>query len=368
MNFAAYLKEVGRGERSARDLPFDEAKLLFGAMLDGGVPDLELGALLIALRFKTESLTELLGFYAALDERIAQLKAPAFSGSAPALADGVSTGPHLRPVIIPSYNGARRQANLMPLLVMLLKRLQVPVLVHGVLESEGRVAAAYIFRELGVLPQANSRQAQEALLRDGVAFVPIGALAPGLSNLLALRSRLGLRSSAHTLAKLIDPFSADSALSDLRVSSVADSTPQAVRRGHSGGGLRMVSVTHPAYADKMREFFIESGSAALLMRGTEGEAFANPKRRPQIEYICDGVSEVLFEAEHGSIKQLPALPDDCDARTTAKWISETLGGAHPIPLPIINQLACCLYASGYASDFTQAKAIAAVKARLPMAA
>ncbi|MEI6724210.1 MAG: DNA-binding protein YbiB [Betaproteobacteria bacterium] len=257
----------------------------------------------------------------------------------------------MRPIVIPSYNGARRQANLMPLLAMLLKRMAVPVLVHGVLESEGRVAAAYVFRELGVLPQANSRQAQEALQRDGVAFVPIGALAPGLSNLLALRGRLGVRSSAHTLAKLIDPFSADNSFG----------TGQ-------GGGLRMVSVTHPAYADKMRDFFIESGSAALLMRGTEGEAFANPKRRPQIEYIRDGVSTVLFEAEHGTIKNLPALPDECDARTTAQWIRETLDGAHPIPLPIINQLACCLFASGYADDFTQAKAIAAVKARLPLAA
>ncbi len=339
MSYAAYLKEVGRGERGARDLPFDEAKKLFGAMLDGGVPDLELGALLIALRFKTESLTELLGFHAALDERIVQLKAPAGRDG---VADGAPRPAGVRPVIIPSYNGARRQANLMPLLVLLLKRLQVPVLVHGVLESEGRVAAAYVFRELGVLPQANSRQAQDALLRDGLAFVPIGALAPGLSNLLALRSRLGLRSAAHTLAKLIDPF--------------------------GGGGLRMVSVTHPAYADKMRDFFIESGSRALLMRGTEGEAFANPKRRPQIEYISDGACEVLFEAEHGSIKQLPALPDDCDARTTAQWIRETLDGAHPVPAPIINQLACCLYASGHAGDITQAKAMAAVKARMPLAA
>lgn len=339
MNFAPILKEVGRGERGARDLPFEEAKKLFGAMLDGGVPDLELGAILIALRFKTESLTELLGFHAALDERIVQLKSPV-----------AAAGRRLRPVVIPSYNGARRQANLMPLLVMLLRRMEVPVLVHGVLESDGRVAAAYVFRELGILPQANSRQAQEALQRDGVAFVPIGALAPGLSNLLALRGRLGLRSSAHTLAKLIDPFSAD-----------ATSSGQ-------GGGLRMVSVTHPAYADKMRDFFLECGAPALLMRGTEGEAFANPKRRPQIEYICDGASEVLFEAEHGSIRQLPALPDECAARTTAQWIRETLDGAHPIPLPIINQLACCLYGSGYTDDFTQAKAIAAVKARLPLAA
>ena len=330
MPFASYLKEIGRGERGSRDLGYNEAHTLFGAMLDGGVPDLELGAILLALRFKTESLAELLGFHAALDQRITQLKSP---------------DSRLKPVVIPSYNGARRQANLMPLLVMLLKRLGIPVLVHGVLESEGRVAAAYVFRELGILPQANSRRAQEVLERDGVAFVPIGALSPGLSNLLAMRSRLGVRNCAHTMAKLIDPFSAD-----------------------GGGGLRMVSVTHPAYADKLRDFFAESTGAALLMRGTEGEAFANPKRRPQIEFFANGSAETLFEAEHGVIKNLPALPEECDAKTTASWIRGTLEGEHPIPLPLINQLACCLYASGYSSDFAQAKAVAAVKARLPQAA
>ncbi len=120
MSYAAYIKEIGRGEQASRDLPYDEAKKLFGAMLDGGVPDLELGAILLSLRYKTESLSEVLGFCAALDERIEQLRPPRAG---------------LKPIIIPSYNGARRQANLMPLLVMLLKRIGIPVLIHGVLES-----------------------------------------------------------------------------------------------------------------------------------------------------------------------------------------------------------------------------------------
>ena len=34
----------------------------------------------------------------------------------------------------------------------------------------------------------------------------------------------------------------------------------------------------------------------------------------------------------------------------------------PLPKPLANQLACLLYASGYAEDFNQAKAIVAVEA------
>lgn len=35
------------------------------------------------------------------------------------------------PIVIPSYNGARKQANLTPLLAILLHKLGFPVVVHG---------------------------------------------------------------------------------------------------------------------------------------------------------------------------------------------------------------------------------------------
>ena len=98
----------------------------------------------------------------------------------------------------------------------------------------------------------------------------------------------------------------------------------------------------------------------MLLRGTEGEPFANPKRRPRIEYLHDGARDILFEAEHDSLKRLPNLPETCDAKTTAGWMRRVLSSEVALPPPIANQLACCLYASGYADDFNQAKAIVAV--------
>lgn len=334
--YSTYIKEIGRGARASRDLGVTEAKQLFAAMLDGGVPELELGAIILALRMKTESVSELLGFYEAVRERVTQLTPPNKS---------------LRPVILPAYNGSRRQANLMPLLALLLARLGITVLVQGSLESEGRVTSAAILRDLGVLPSANVPHLEEALARDHIAFAPIGLLCPGLAELLALRARLGVRNSAHTLAKLIDPFSTHSLV----------------------GGLRMLAVTHPAYADKLRSVFVEGGpqmGSALLMRGTEGEAVANARRRPQIDWLQGGVEgtpstpTTLFEAEHGSVTALPSLPDEADARSTAAWIRRALDGEHAIPSPILNQAACCLYASGATEDLNQAKAMVAVHARV----
>src|SRR4051812_14137857 len=60
-----FIKEIGRGKNAARDLSREDAQTLFGAMLDGEVPDLQMGGILIALRVKGESLAELAGFAAA---------------------------------------------------------------------------------------------------------------------------------------------------------------------------------------------------------------------------------------------------------------------------------------------------------------
>ena len=283
--------------------------------------DLEIGAFCLAMRIKGETPDEMCGFL-----------------EPPWTQRTVLEPPHGRrpPVVLPSYNGARRMPDLTPLLALLLARDGVPVLVHGLLEGFGRVTSGHVFRELGIMPAATASQAQACLQETGLAFVPLSTLCPGLHQLLGLRSRLGVRNSAHSLVKLIDPFSNQAVL--------------------------VAAATHPEFIDLMRGMLLDQGRRAILLRGTEGEPFANPKRRPRLEYLDGGVGEVLFEAEHDSLRALPNLPDGADAATTAKWTRRVLDNHLPLPLPIANQLACCLYASGYAEDFNQAKAIVAVEA------
>ncbi len=320
MSYAHYIKEVGRGAEGSRDLSVADARCLYAAMLDGGVPDLELGAIILGLRVKGESLDEMLGFLAATEERTQVLQRP---------------HGRVRPVVLPTYNGARKEANLTPLLALILQRLGVPVLVHGLLEGYGRVTSGHIFRELGVMPAVSATQAQMALDEKGLAFVPLSALAPGIHNLLGLRARLGVRNSAHSLVKMLDPF--------------------------RGEGVLVAAATHPDFIDLMRAMLLTLGRSGILLRGTEGEPFANPKRRPRLEYVHDARAEVLFEAEHDSLRALPSLPAAADAASTAAWIRRILEGQVSLPKPIANQLACCLYATGYAEDLNQAKAIVAVE-------
>ena len=320
MSYGQFIKEIGRGPQGARDLPLEDARQLYAAMLDGGVPDLEMGAIILGLRVKGESLDEMLGFLEAIDERVHRLDMP---------------HGRVRPVVLPTYNGARKEANLTPLLALLLQRFGIPVVVHGLLEGFGRVTSGLIFRELGIMPATSSTQAQAQLDEKGLAFVPLTALCPGVHQLLSLRSRMGVRNSAHSLVKMLNPF--------------------------AGQPVLVSPATHPDFLDLMRDILVARGENGLLLRGTEGEPFANPKRRPRLEYIHDGAVDVLFEAEHDSLRALPNLPEAADAASTARWIKRVLDKQLPLPKPLANQLACCLYASGYAEDFNQAKAIVAVE-------
>ena len=191
MNLTHCLREIEGDGQDFPGLTEETARRLFAAMLDGGVPDLELGAILAALHFKGETLTELAGFYQALDERTCRLHRP---------------DSRIWPVVLGSYGGTLLQPNLLPLLALLLRRFGIPVLIHGTLQSDGRLASALVFRELGVMPCATLGETERRLEQDRIAFVPTPVLSPGLAALMALRSRLGNPNPAHFLARFLDPF------------------------------------------------------------------------------------------------------------------------------------------------------------------
>lgn len=325
MNYAHLIRAIAGVGDEGSPLPGQEIRQLFAAMLEGGLPDLELGALLVAMGTGTLPQWALLGFDAALADNVLPLVPPVCD------RDGA------RPVVIPAYGGARTQHNLTPLLALLLQRLRVPVLVHGTLEGHGRAATAYVFRELGIMPCLTLARAQSALDNEGLAFVPTGVLAPGLASLLSLRNRVGVTGVAPSMALLIDPF--------------------------PGKSMRLVSAARGVELEMLRDLLLASGQDALVMAGTEGEAFANPRRRPRMELVSDGASLMLFdqEAPHDHVENDVAF--DVSPRATAALIRQMLDAPASVPAPISHQLACCLFAAGHAQDFNQAKAIVAVHMR-----
>ena len=320
MSLTQTIKLLSGEAAGQRDLGEREAFALMSAMLDGGLSELELGALLALLERKPVTLAELLGYCAALAPRCSRLRPP--PGSA-------------RPVVFACYHGVRDQPHLLALVALVLQRLGVPVLVHGALDGAGGVAAAYVFRELGVLPCMSLAQAQSRIEEHKLAFVPTAVLMPGLAGLLALKGRLGFGGFMQAIARMLVPFEAET--------------------------LQVVGINAVMSSALLREYLAVSGSRALLLEGVEEEAFADPRRRPRLEYVTAGECRVLFNAETVTLKHAAALPDAIDAKTVAAWIRRAMTGEVPLPLPLVNQIACCLYGAGYTDDMNQAKAIVAVE-------
>jgi anthranilate phosphoribosyltransferase len=292
VGISQYLKEIGRGKQGARSLAREQAADLFGQVLDGAVTDLEIGAFCIAMRVKGETAEELCGFLDATQARLHHVRC---EGGRPV-------------IVLPSYNGARRLPALTPLLALLLAREGLPVLVHGTSTEAGRVAVREVFEALAV-PAATTAP----VLRAGaLAFVATEVLCPGLKRLLDARRAIGLRNSAHSLVKLMNPC--------------------------DGPAVIVGSYTHPEYAQSMGEVFQRMRATALLLRGTEGEPVADARRLPEMVGFVRGERMVLEEGRKGTLTSLPLLPAEPDARGTARIIADVLAGRAPVPASIALQV------------------------------
>jgi anthranilate phosphoribosyltransferase len=291
MSIAPYLKVIARGKQGARSLDRGQAADLFGQVLDGAVTDLEIGAFCIAMRIKGETPQEMAGF---LDATCARLNRVPASG---------------KPVVVlPSYNGARKLPVLTPLLALLVARHGLPVMIHGTATESSRVFAPQVLQALGIA----ALPAIQAIAPGETAFAPTELLCPGLKRLLDVRLAVGLRNSSHSLVKLMNPC--------------------------AGPAVIVSSYTHPEYAVSMAAVFELMGATALLLRGTEGEVVADARRLPQMDGFIAGRHIPLERKQPGTITDLPDLPKEIDAQTTAVYIREVLAGDRPVPASMALQV------------------------------
>ena len=296
MSIAVYLKDIGRGAAGARALSREAAQDLMRQVLAGEASAAQTGAFLMAMRMKGETLPELNGFLDAVHARCTAV-------------------PSERPVVlIPSYNGSRKLPNLTPLLALWLAREGLHVLVHGPLVVSGRVGSASILHDLGMHPAQHVSDIHRAWSRREPAFVPTALLCPSLQTLLDRRQELGVRGPGHTVAKMLNPVVGARA-------------------------LRLVNHTHPEFGALMAGWAESSQADAMLLRGTEGEPVADPRRQPRVDTWIGGQlrPDLSLSAHVGVLTDLPLLPRETDAAHTAVYVQEVLSGMRPVPPPLARQ-------------------------------
>ena len=291
MGISSFLKVIGRGSKGAGDLDRDQAKEVFRQILDNKVSDLELGAFCIAMRIKGESISELMGFMDAIEPHLNLLNL----GSRPT-------------IILPSYNGARKQANLTPLLAGMLSSYGFTVLVQGVEKDQTRVTSYEIFKSLSWPILNTKNQFGELLTSNQPIFCPLNVISPALQKLLDIREQIGLRNTGHVLAKLINP------------------TLQ--------NPWQVSNYTHPEYPEKLREFFQLRAANAILMRGNEGEPTASLQRLPEMHFLFSSKQESSSPEERFE-ESNPFF--EIDAQSTASVTQQILSRKVRCPGSILRQ-------------------------------
>lgn len=229
-DFAPYVRTIGRGPGRARSLTRPEAADAMGMMLRGEATREQIGALLMLLRYRGESASEIAGFldaarrHAGLPWRMA----------------------HPVDLDWPSYaDGKTRGAAWYVLAAMLVARAGLRVVMHGPLTGPGRRGIAAVLERLDITPARGVADLSAALASTGFAFVPIEIIAPELAALLALRGVLGLRSPINTVCRLLDPVDA---------------------RGSIDG------VFHPNYITLHQDTAALMGRDVTILKGGGGEA------------------------------------------------------------------------------------------------
>lgn len=282
--FARYIKEVGRGARGARGLAHLDAHASFLALLNGEIDDVQLGAWWLAMRIKGETPEELAAFELAMQETLS-----------------FRVRCDLPCVVLPCYNGARQLPNLTPLLAWTLAKRGVRVLLHGVRNDPARVTTFELFTALHFPIARDASEAEVGLREQGFVFIALDDLHSRLAQLIANRWRIGVRSTPHTVTKLLQPI--------------------------DGSATRVVALTHGDYIERLGAHLQATNARAVVFRGCEGEPVLHPKRAVPIHIFQNG--EAVMHEWAGVTAH--DLPDTCDIATTVAYIQDVMHGRRAMP-------------------------------------
>ncbi len=255
--FAQFVRILGKGKSGARSLTYDEAYQAFEMILKDEVLDVQLGAFLMLLRVKEESVDELVGFVQATRD---QLKFKALDVD----------------LDWSSYAGKRKHYPWFLLSALTLAKHGYKVVMHGASgHTVNRLYTEQALQYLGYSICQSDKDVETQLAQCHFAYLPLHVISPILSDLIALRNIMGLRSPIHTLARLINPFNAKAT---------------------------MQAIFHPAYRSSHQQAAFKLGfSNSAVIKGEGGEFERNPDAKTLICGIKDGQ---MYEYE------LPKLTDN----------------------------------------------------------
>ena len=182
--FKPILARIAAGER----LPRSVAEEAFDTILSGDVTQAQIGAFLMGLRVRGETVEEITGAVASLRKRMARVEAPAGA------IDIVGTG-----------GDGQGTYNISTLAAIVVAACGVPVAKHGNRAASSRSGASDVLGALGVGVGLAPDHVGRCIREAGIGFMTAQAHHPAMRHVGGARAELGLRTIFNILGPLSNP-------------------------------------------------------------------------------------------------------------------------------------------------------------------
>jgi anthranilate phosphoribosyltransferase len=313
--FKALIAKVATGASLTRQ----EAASAFDRMMSGEATPSQMGALLMGLRVRGETVDEITGAVTTMRAKMLGVKAP------PEAVDVVGTG-----------GDASGSFNISTCAAFVVAGAGVPVAKHGNRALSSKSGAADVLQALGVKIELNAKQVGACIRDAGIGFMFAPAHHPAMKNVGPTRVELGTR----TIFNLLGPLS----------------NPASVKR-------QMIGAFSRQWIEPMAQVLKNLGSESIwVVHGSDG-----------LDEITTTGPTSVAALEKGNIRTFEVSPEDIglprakpealrggDAETNAKALLDVLKGKPGAfrDVAILNA-AAALVVAGKAKDLKEGASLAA---------
>jgi anthranilate phosphoribosyltransferase len=271
-DFKGLLAKVAGGTALSRE----EAAAAFERMMSGEATPSQMGALLMALRVRGETVDEITGAVTAMRAKMIKVDAP------PNAIDIVGTG-----------GDASGSFNISTCAALIVAGTGVPVAKHGNRALSSKSGAADVLGALGVKIDLTPEQIGECIREAGIGFMFAPAHHPATKNVAATRVELGTRTIFNLLGPLSNPAGVKRQMIGVFSQQWVEPMAQVLNNlgsecvwvAHGSDGLDEITTSGPTYMSalengKVRTFEINPEDVGLAkakpeaLRGGDAETNA----------------------------------------------------------------------------------------------
>jgi anthranilate phosphoribosyltransferase len=238
------------------DLSMEEAEAVMGEIFNKAT-DAQIGALLIALRLKGESVSEIAGFAKKMRDSAVRIH-PRVDGT---LVDTCGTG-----------GDASNTINVSTAAAIVSAACGVPVAKHGNYAISSKCGSANVLSELGLNISPEPAMVQAMIEKIGIGFMLAPAFHPAMKRVGGLRKELGIRTVFNILGPLTNP---------------------------AGAKAQVMGVYDPHLCDKLAQVLMTLGTERAMVVHGEG-----------MDEITNTGETYIAELRDGILKSYKLRPED----------------------------------------------------------